>query len=355
MNSTHSTPPQRNLKFALFGLVIAVAIGVVIFVNRGSKTSETDALPAKKTTIAPTKNGERNEADSETKASGEPTESPSPTAPEVDLGAVTEKILAQGATDLNGALAALAAQPEAVRAATAPIILRMLAAQDPKRCADWVLANLGGGIESGLHPVFSQWVASDPTAAVDWLLAMDMKLTSALAPLLAKHLGGEAAVEFADQIMTFPASGERDALALLTLSNWAERSPQEAAAWALEQSPQLPVGVSAAVASWAQGDFASAEAWTRELPEGPNRDQAFQELSQAAFQKVPVDGMKMAMEIGNIVTRHRLITTLFSDWRKKDASAASQWLENDKTIDVLIESALRAAPAPLTDASNSGK
>jgi len=139
--------------------------------------------------------------------------------------------------------------------------------------------------DNALVHALSQWAASDFYAASTWAqrvsdVNLRQRLLGAVAVAVADQNGAAAASLAAKSLV----SGiEQDRVVVAIVQRWAEKSPQEAAAW-LVQFPDTPARDAAAqslVQLWALHDKDAPQTWLQQLPQGSLRSVGLIAYAQA--------------------------------------------------------------------------
>jgi hypothetical protein len=140
--------------------------------------------------------------------------------------------------------------------------------------------------DSALVHALNQWVLSDFAAARDWAFSLppsDLRQQLiATVSTAGANQDGQASAELA--AIQLEPGAEQDRAAVSIVQQWAQTSPQGAAAW-IEQFPE-DLGATAAenlASIWALRDAPAAGHWIASLPEGSFREAA----TRGAAQVVP--------------------------------------------------------------------
>ena len=98
-----------------------------------------------------------------------------------------------------------------------------------------------------------------------------------------------AAARFADGLDKGRAGAETQRLTNVIATNWANREPTAAAAWALDRptEPERASAVQGVVNAWSGRDVDSARQWTLALPQGAMRDRALTTLLTSSALRAP--------------------------------------------------------------------
>lgn len=261
--------------------------------------------------------------------------------------------------------------PDATLAARAlPAYAKGLARKDPRAAIEFV-ADLPAteANQDALKSVVQTWAANDTPAALDWAKKLDdaslrgRVLTSMIetlaqidtdtaARVYAEH-GSEvsfmdtfAGIDFArdyarkqglDAVLKLAAGvqgWESEVLVSRATDAIAERSPDEATAWALKQ----PEGFarSAALKSvvdkkYQMGDRNIVE-WLRTLPKTPSSNPALTQQAFYRFSDDPETSVELLGRVSNREIAHNVLINSTESWLKRNAPAARAWIEKTSAL-----------------------
>ncbi len=247
---------------------------------------------------------------------------------------------------------------------------RGLAEQDGRAAAQFV-ADLPAteGNQKALRDVLEQWAARDAAAAMAWVDALpedaprDELLDAALRPiarenteealqLLAQRAEGQSSVPFvlieifeslyttrgADAAIDLAAPLPEMMRGVAQRIVFEHRIQDEGAsalgAWTAAQ-PEGETRVAAARATakaLADNDPLGAAAWIRSLPPGASRDAPIETIADALLEKNASAMADLVLLISDESESQRLTSFVVSQWAKRDARAARQWLGKAKGL-----------------------
>lgn len=127
---------------------------------------------------------------------------------------------------------------------------------------------------------------------------------------------------------------ERNRIRKLLLARWGELDPQNAVAYAMRVANQGDriTAVNAVLGGWLENDAKSAEAWIVNLPNGPVKREAMEELVESLGVSDPRHALQLAQDPRNVPFRgygispdggSPLVHALFDKWLDDDPEAAA--------------------------------
>ncbi len=219
-----------------------------------------------------------------------------------------------------------------------------------------------GGNQMVLMSIFSNLMATDPDAAFKRLDELDAgaKQMAFMGMCQSAMFDDTKRQTLLTKINAMPDGTEKTTSRQMLLSQWAVLAPSEATEWVAKQSPaeqkelrtsvgpallmtdpksgaafmmagataeEKPERCSTSVSTWARMDPKAATQWLAEQGDGPELDPARQSLVVAISDKDPAAAMNQAKTISNPDLRLSATAAVYQTWRKKDAAAAEQALD----------------------------
>ena len=199
-----------------------------------------------------------------------------------DEGAVSRLARVMEGGELNAALAILKENRATWK--TLRAFLSTWAAKDPQAALEWAISNLprGGDRSFVVNSAMTQWVKSNPTAALDRALAMSTKQgrSDALTAIFLTwaDIDPQRAAQGLDARGDFPG---RDKAIGITAYSWAARDRSAATAWAcnLQDDNNRIRAVAAIAAQIYDTDRNHGDAWLRSLPDNCTDNDAMRKIS----------------------------------------------------------------------------
>jgi hypothetical protein len=118
-----------------------------------------------------------------------------------------------------------------------------------------------------------------------------------------------------------------------------EKNPAYAKEWALKIPAQNAAAREQAVyqvaSSLAKRNWTEADTWRQTLPAGNLRDQATMAQSYPMAEKQPAAALNLVMTMANPENRDNTARKLFNQWKARDLTAASQWMQNTRLPETL--------------------
>ena len=244
------------------------------------------------------------------------------------------------------ALATQSGGPKNAREILHMVLLARWAELDPSAAAAYTMKNLTneqGGNSEIIETVFGEWGMRDPTAAADFVAALDVSkrenmLSGLLAGVAAKQ--PEAALAL---LARFPEAAKDSESYEVIFGAWTERDPRSAAARAGVLPPgDLRARALAGVAEhWAQHDPAAAYSWATQLGDPAEQATALRTVlgswadsdpRAAANQVLRLADATLARDISGDIAREIAQTDLPAAQRfaaqlaDEQARAKAQWM-----------------------------
>ena len=189
----------------------------------------------------------------------------------------------------------------------------------------------GEARNNALESLFSNWSSRDPQQALSALGALSAADRPAAVRSLAEgwsRKNPEAVVQWAG---TLPEANERNDVMRSALSQWAESSPELAAAYVQRLSgDQGGAAMQAVVDRWASKDAQAAGDWLSRQPASAAKDSAISSLTRRVASEDPAAAIGWAGTIADPKARDRQIEQLARDWMRQDATAARQWISTSQ-------------------------
>ncbi|MFZ4483290.1 MAG: hypothetical protein ACOYOL_04835 [Chthoniobacterales bacterium] len=185
----------------------------------------------------------------------------------------------------------------------------------------------GEARNNALSSLFSQWSSRDPQQALRTLGTLSAADRPAALRSLAAGWSEKDPAAVLQWAGTLSEAGERNEVTRNALAEWAETSPELAAAYAQRLSgDQAGQAMQSVVDRWASKDAEAAGHWLSRQPNGPAKDSAISSLTRKIASEDPGAAMGWAGTISDPQARERQIETLARDWMRQDAVAARQWI-----------------------------
>ncbi|HET6409942.1 MAG TPA: hypothetical protein VFG14_18780 [Chthoniobacteraceae bacterium] len=218
---------------------------------------------------------------------------------------------------------------------------------DPQAAANWYITNVPENQRGSMHQIMWEWSRSDPEAAMKWAIELpegDNK-GQILGQVFSQMSRNDPAAAAA-QIEKLPPESQRNAVSNF-ISNWAHRDPEAAVRWAatLRDESSKNTAYSNVASQWGQRDPISAARWLEKLPVGQARDAAVSSFSYAASQSDPEGAVAWAVTIRNPDQQQQTIRNVYSNWIRRDPTAAGSWLQSANTISAEFRTELQGMSA----------
>jgi hypothetical protein len=150
-------------------------------------------------------------------------------------------------------------------------------------------------------------------------------------PAEAATLYDQLTIEGADKKLIARVKFEASSIA----SNWSQKDPQNAAAWAAHiTDAKVREEVIASVAgAWVQKDAESASQWIHQLPKDQGRDRATSHLAKHIEKVDPESAFDWAQSIDNSSIRSNTLISSLKAWHKFDSEAARAAVQSANITD----------------------
>jgi hypothetical protein len=214
--------------------------------------------------------------------------------------------------------------PAGEQRAASLTIMNAWAAIDPAAAAAHLQENENGfglNAESASQSaagIAATWAASEPAAAVEWVLGLSGENRTAAVPALAGALAVQDPAKAAVFASALPESADRNAAVSAVALQWAQTSPAAAAAWltGLTDFTAQASAASGLVTAWMQSDPASASRWINGLAAGSTRDAAIVALTKSsAIRNDAESAVVWASSIQDSALREDTLPGAVSRWR----------------------------------------
>jgi hypothetical protein len=244
--------------------------------------------------------------------------------------------------------------------------LKAMAASDPKAALQWIKDNPGTASTSAAQQRFAAAIAgyasTDPAGALAAINALgtatpqDRQMASAATQALATALTDQGQFSQASDLFNqLPAGQTRTDAYTQLAQQWAESSPQDAAAWVgtLTGDPALKASASVQVAkAWAANDPAAAATWAAQQDQqnaDPNNPAANGQLLASAIQSwagYDLDGPGQFLnQLPASPTKDSSVAIFAMRSTSEDPQSAMQWvstitdpqMQNGATIGVALQ------------------
>lgn len=221
-----------------------------------------------------------------------------------------------GMVDPTGALAWVNKQPNAViKEKQMDGVMTAWVKTDLPAAAEYARAHLDGTIKSGTHVALAAnyFAANDPKAAIAY-------------------------------IQTLPEGSAKQMAQSAAAIRWAYNDPAAAAAWVFSLPADDQAAASVGVmAMWATQDPQAAGNWINTL-QGPARDSALSAYSANLAPRDPGTALGWAQSIESPSIRTATVDALIQQWRERDPTRATDWINNSQLPDADKMRLLSPAP-----------
>lgn len=181
--------------------------------------------------------------------------------------------------------------------------------------------------------IAEQWASKDFAATESWIqsLSGDAKqeaLRSAIGVLADSDPKAASA-----KLSLMSAGAEKDRTVRNVASAWSRESPDQAAAWLLDQTPEgMGDAINDVVQNWTRQDAEGARSFIEAQAVGEVRDSATQAYLRANRSGEPVESMALAETITDESTRSEAVAITAARWMREDEDAAKAYLETSTAV-----------------------
>lgn len=250
---------------------------------------------------------------------------------------------------------------------------------DAKAAAAFIDTTRPGGMMFAMtvSQVATNWAANDPAAALAWAQVhretqpSGMAMTGAMigwwqrdhgaaeasaaahlstledrqiASTLASNIYNTDPQRAKDWVSHLPDAEARQQATSMLAITMGFTDPKAASDWAVTlPSDVRQVTLDSAVAQWAASDLTAAGEWIKTL-NGPTRDEATSGYIPTLSSRDPATAAAWAMSIGEGTIRNKSLDRVASDWLRKDAPAATAWIQSSELSDDQKRRLLALAP-----------
>ena len=205
-------------------------------------------------------------------------------------------------------------------------LLSRLAELDPRPAATFAQSLADEALrDHGLKLVMESWTQSDPEAAATWLQGFERPSRNGL---LDEVIAGWSTARY-DEALSWArdrADGSVKERALIHLSyRWLETDPRQAMEYAWKLQSATHQLVTTLASEWARRDPQAAAGWAAQLPEGPPRAQVIASLTAAWAESSPRDAAVFAASLPAGETQTEAMVSAISGWARLDPPQAVQW------------------------------
>jgi hypothetical protein len=242
-------------------------------------------------------------------------------------------------------LSRLAHFPPQVGGDAMAAILWAWAPDDPKGATEWAFANA----QFATNGVFSQWMTSNPDAALAWFATVP-------ASEVRDRLGNTAAIPMAargdiEQAMAYfrPAAGkEGEAQVTQMALAQAKSDPARAAAWceSLPDEIDTSIATESVVTAWFSKDAAAAAQWVESQPDGKRRESALRAYSKVASTQDAAAAGEWAAAIKDPAMRASAAKYVYTAMLEKNRDEAAKWIAEFPGIDERVRTAVLRSQNP---------
>jgi hypothetical protein len=220
------------------------------------------------------------------------------------------------------------------------------ARQDPARASVWV-DSLPAGLmrDQARQAGFYQLIQDKQELALEWYERIqDESFRQSMVPTVISYLARTDAGRAAAWLETMPASRWRDMAVQHFVTQLAATQGPLAIEWAESiADPGLRnSALSQAVGQWARQDAAAASEWVQSLPAGQAHDTAMYQFVIVLAATVPATAAEWAATIQDSSLRVNALTSVATQWLRKDRQAATQWLRTSPLSESSRQSVLRS-------------
>ena len=222
-------------------------------------------------------------------------------------------------------------QPTTRRDEVMRIALNQYSEIDPKGAASWATSNLMGiDLNNTLITIAENWARQNGSEAAAWFFARPPapERDAAMEGILFSWASNEpaAALEF---LKANPNQGELSpTLRRAAMAGWAKTDPEGAvrASLLLSRENQDPGQFANTLANWATMDLQASSQWLLvNLPTGPERTTAAQELATIFASQSPDTGIKWLGKLTQGTERDTAASALAAAWSRSGAADAAKW------------------------------
>lgn len=155
------------------------------------------------------------------------------------------------------------------------------------------------------------------------LISQNLAQNSAVVPA-----APQAAAEWAHSL---PQSARAQALHGI-LVGWAESEPEAAIRWAKNLGEREDWMVGAVIGAWSRKDPGAAARWATGMPDGPQKNQALEQVGQAWGAKKQQEAMVWAEKLQADSDRRAALGGVVQSWAMQDGGAAIKYAEEQKDV-----------------------
>lgn len=234
-------------------------------------------------------------------------------------------------------------QPTDRRDEVIHMALNQYSEMDPKGAAAWATTNFTGiDLNNALIAIAENWAQQNGSEAAMWFLALPptAERKAAMDHILFSWATNEptAALEF---LKSNPSLGDLSpTLRRAALAGWAKTDPEGAvnASLLMSRVNHDPDQFANTLANWATMDLLASSQWlVTNLPTGPERTAAAQELATIFASQSPDNGVSWLEQLNQGVERDAAASALAMAWSRRGAADAAKWAASQTTSNLSPE------------------
>lgn len=219
---------------------------------------------------------------------------------------------------------------------------------DPAGALAWLNKQSNPTIkEKQMDGLMTGWLKTDLPAAAEYARAhLDgTPASDRYAAVAANYLAANDPQAAMAYIETLPEGTTKQFAQTLAAAKWAYLDPAAAAAWVSSLPPEgQGAAVVSVISQWANQDPQAAGNWMNTL-EGPGKDSAISAYAAHLAPRDPGTALGWAQSIANPEIRTATVEALVQQWRERDPTRATDWINSSQLPDE-EKARLLKAPAP---------
>lgn len=206
---------------------------------------------------------------------------------------------------------------------------------DPAGALAWLNNQPNSAIkEKQMDGLMTAWVKTDLPAAAEYARAhLDGTIKSeSHVALAANHLAANDPQAALAYIQTLPEGTAKQFAQTMAATRWAYLDPAAAAAWVSSLPAEDQGAAAGVIAMWAPQDPQAAGDWMNTL-QGDARDSAISAYSANLAPRDPGTALGWAQSIANPEIRTATVEALVQQWRERDPTRATDWINRSQLPD----------------------